>query len=79
MAVREKFTQEWKMFRGFKIIRMNQDTNKIERFIKPYDLSCYWTAVTPVFSSIEEMEHAFSLMLQDDHTITEDCKHTYFE
>lgn len=77
--MREKFTQEWKMFRGFKIIGMNQSTNRIERFIKPYDLSCYWTPITPAYRSYDEMNNAFLFMLQDDHTITADCKQTYFK
>lgn len=73
-----KFSQLWKVQRGFRIIRMNLRTMEIERQVKRYAEGLSWTPITRSFKNKREMEAAFNEMLRDDFTITEDCKETYF-
>ena len=72
----QKFSQEWKIQRGFRIIRMNERTLNIERQL--YSMSAYRWIVIGFYKSGRMMEAAFNEMLRDDYTITEDCKETYF-
>jgi len=73
-----KFSQLWKVQRGFRIIRKNKRTTEIERQKATRSNTLNWVVIGH-YKDKSEMEKAYVEMLLDDWTITGDCYATDFK
>ena len=74
----ERFSQLWKVQRGFRIIRKNKRTTEIERQKATRSNTLNWVVIGH-YKDKKAMDKAFMEMLLDDWTITEDCYATDFK
>jgi len=73
----QKFSQPWKVQRGFRIIRKSKRSLEIERQKATRSNTLNWVVIGH-YKDKKVMDVAFEEMLLDDWTITEDCYATDF-